>query len=75
MENMTELERKFIMMSRIAVELSKKGLHASVDIDPDNSYSHLFVHCMGLGNSVVEHLYSSECTESELLEWWSAIED
>ncbi|AUR90723.1 hypothetical protein VPHK359_0084 [Vibrio phage K359] len=72
MENMTELERKFIMMSRIAVVMHKKGMVASVTMhgefagfsvqDPDDGYK------------IIENLYDYEITEQELLDWWSAIE-
>lgn len=73
MENMTEIERKFIMMSRIAVILRKSGLVSSVTLQGDfavmdvldgmDSYEH------------VSSIYDREITEQELLEWWSAIED
>jgi len=72
MENMTELERKFIMMSRIAVILRKSNLVSSVTLHGDfavmdvldemDSYEH------------VSSIYDREITEQELLDWWRAIE-
>ncbi|CAM0047357.1 hypothetical protein VPHK435_0082 [Vibrio phage K435] len=71
-QGMTELERKFIMMSRIAVVMHKKGMIATVALhvgfasislqDPNNGYE------------IIENFYDHEITEQELLDWWSAIE-
>lgn len=72
---MDETERKFIIMSRIAVALRRKGLHCSVDIQPSN-YCNIYVTKHDGDDCVIVARVSSYCaTESELLDWWSAIEN
>lgn len=71
MTNMSELENKFIMMSRIAVLLARKGIQSSVSLTDRSCL--LFVH-YGVDGDVVECLYDTDCTEEELLNWWSIIE-
>lgn len=72
---MDETERKFIIMSRIAVALRRKGLYCSVDIQASNfCFLTVFRHDKG-GCVIVEKAESSNTTESELLDWWSAIEN
>lgn len=72
MENMTELERKFIMMSRIAVALHCKGLVTSVNLHCD--FASILVHDPSDNYTIIEHLCDDKITEQELLAWWSAIE-
>lgn len=72
---MNETERKFIIMSRIAVALRRKGLYPSVSIHHGGYYCNIYVtkHDGDVCESVAD--VSSDATEAELLEWWSAIEN
>ena len=73
---MDETERKFIIMSRIAVALRRKGLHCSVDIhDSDFCCLTVFLHAQGKCVIVEKTEFNNKPTESELLDWWSAIEN
>lgn len=67
---MSELERKFIIMSRIAVALNRKGLIVSVTIIDD----FCSINVQASDNTCIEDIRSFETTESELLDWWSEIE-
>ncbi|CAM0025562.1 hypothetical protein VPH95E331_0084 [Vibrio phage 95E33-1] len=71
MENMTELERKFIMMSRIAMQLAQRGLIAGATHYGD--FCAISVQCSKTF-TVLEDVNSFNSTEQELLNWWSAIE-
>lgn len=74
--SMDETERKFIIMSRIAVALRRKGLHCSVTIQESNYCDlYAFLHTSDGECEVVEKVYSYSATEAELLDWWSAIEN
>ena len=68
---MTELERKFIMMSRIAVQLVRKGLIAGATHYGD--FCSINVQCSKTFD-VLEDVSSNHATEQDLLDWWSAIE-
>lgn len=72
---MDETERKFIIMSRIAVALRRKGLHCSVDIHPSD-FCCLTVFLLTQGEcEIIEKTESKKTTEAKLLDWWSAIEN
>lgn len=72
---MDETERKFIIMSRIAVALRRKGLHAALSIQPSN-YCNIYVTKHDGDDCVsVADVSSYDATESKLLDWWSAIEN
>lgn len=72
---MDETERKFIIMSRIAVALRRKGLVCSITIH-QSGYCNIFVAKHdGDGCVSVDHVTSYGATEAELLDWWSAIEN
>ena len=62
--HMTELENKFIMMSRIAVALTRKGLLPSVYLRPN--LCNIVIQCDKC-YSVIEDLTSRDCTEAVLL--------
>ena len=70
MANMSELENKFIMMSRIAILLNRKGFTSSVYLSNSGPCS-LITH---FDDEIVESIYSWDVTEEELLNWWSIIE-
>lgn len=72
---MTELERKYITMSRIAVLLQRKGLTVSTMICDDfcNMYVHLYNKETDT-NTIVNEIWDSKITEKELLDWWSVLE-
>ena len=76
MENMTELERKFILMARIAVALNRKGVNAGVNFVEGGESCCLTVRLANCDdeNYQIETHFDFERTEAELLEWWSAIE-
>jgi hypothetical protein len=69
---MTEVERKFIMMARIGNLLTRKGL--IVAVSNFGKFCHISVQDGG-NNEVIEMKSSHEITEEELLDWWSAIEN
>lgn len=72
---MDETERKFIIMSRIAVALRRKGLHCSADIQStDFCCLTVFLHTQG-ECEIIEKTESKKTTEAKLLDWWSAIEN
>lgn len=74
---MNELENKFIIMARIAVALSRKGIFANVGMHEDGFAvlnAALTSYKVGSEEYTVETVFSNSVTESELLEWWSAIE-
>lgn len=68
---MDELDNKFIIMARIAVELRKVGLICSSSLF--DSFCYICVQFGSGINGVVESLYDYEVTEEELLSWWDAI--
>lgn len=68
---MNELHNKLIMFSRIAVELHKKGMNSTVTICENVALISVFEE----DGRLLETVYSSQVTESDLLEWWSAIEN
>lgn len=69
MSEIKELERKFIIMSRIAAALGRKGFIVSLMILP-NSLS-MFIHFDG---EVVDDFDEYNITEAELLQWLDIIE-
>jgi hypothetical protein len=72
---MDETERKFIIMSRIAVALRRKGLHCSITIH-QSGHCNIFVAKHDGDDCVsVDYVASCDATESELLDWWSVIEN
>ena len=73
---MTTLERKFIIMSRIAVALQRKGICAGVDFLPDLSACSIVVRLSKISDPsyVCETIFDFERTEQELLDWWAEIE-
>lgn len=73
-----EIERKFIIMSRIAISLSSKGLIADVTIYPSECNAGSFCQIIvqdAESTCVLEFRNSNQATEQELLDWWSAIEN
>lgn len=75
---MDETERKFIIMSRIAVLLSRKGLIAGLTIYPSECNAGSFCQISiqdAKSIAVLESLDNHQVTEQELLDWWSAIEN
>lgn len=73
-----EIERKFIIMSRIAVLLSRKGLIAGVTIYPSECNAGSFCQISvqdAKSIAVLESLDDHEVTKQELLDWWSVIEN
>lgn len=72
---MTELERKFIIMARISVALSRKGIWSSVSMH-EAGFAVIDVRKGSYFDEdfSVEPTFSNHITESELLEWWSEIE-
>lgn len=76
MENMTELERKFILMARIANAFNRKGINSSVSYIDDTEHCAITVRLSHHKeeNYQIEHISSLEVSEGQLLEWWAAIE-
>ena len=76
MENMTELERKFILMARIANAFKRKGINSSVSYIDDCEACSITVRLSHHKeeNYQIEHITSIEVSEEQLLEWWAAIE-
>lgn len=76
MENMTELERKFILMARIANAFKRKGISSSVGYIDDFDACAITVRLSHHKeeNYQLEHITSLEISEEQLLEWWSAID-
>lgn len=75
---MNEVERKFIIMSRIAVLLGRKGLIAGVTIYPSECNAGSFCQISvqdAESSAVLEARNDNYATEAELLDWWSAIEN
>jgi len=68
---MSELERKFIILSRISVALHRKGFSATVGIL--NDFAHINV--QDKNHDTVEHMLTTDLTESQLLDWWSKLEN
>lgn len=73
---MTTLERKFIIMSRIAVALQRKGICAGVDFVDGNDHCCLTVRLSSAeeDNYQIDTYFDFERTEQELLDWWAEIE-
>lgn len=74
---MNEHERKFIILSRIAVLLSRKNFTVNVGMNSHQEYSDVWVHYYsqeGGSSEIVEHFNVCSKTESELLEWHAEIE-
>lgn len=69
---MTEVERKFIMMARIGNLLTRNGL--IVSLSNFGGFCSIAVQDSE-SNKVLEDKTSSQLTEQELLDWWSAIEN
>ena len=76
MENMTELERKFIIMARIAVALNRKGVNSGVNFVDGGNMCCLTVRLASCDdeNYQIETHFDFERTEEELLKWWAAID-
>lgn len=76
MENMTELERKFILMARIANAFKRKGINSAVSYVDDSKDCAITVRLSHHKeeNYQIEHISSLEVSEEQLLEWWSVIE-
>lgn len=73
---MDETERKFIIMSRISVALHRKGIFASVGMHEDGfAVLDVSLNSYKCDDYSVETVFSEWVTESELLAWWSAIEN
>ena len=71
-----ETERKFIIMSRIAVALRKKGIFATIGMHEDGfAVLHVALNSYKCDDYSVETIFSHNVTEAELLDWWSAIEN
>jgi hypothetical protein len=72
---MTELERKFIIMSRISVALARKGIFSSVTMHEGGFCLISFgLNSYKSEDYVRDDVYSNRCTEAELLEWWAEVE-
>lgn len=72
---MTELERKYITMARIAVLLQRKGLTVSTMLCDD--YCNMYVHLYNKEtdtSTIVNEIWDHKITEKELLDWWSVLE-
>lgn len=72
---MTELERKFIIMSRISVALWRKGIASCVNMHQDG-FCAITVMLGSYKSESFNHDFvtSYEATEAELLEWWAEVE-
>lgn len=72
---MTELERKYIMMARIAVLLQRNGLSVTTMLFDD--YCNMFVSLYNKEtdtSTIVNEIWDHKITEKELLDWWSVLE-
>lgn len=69
---MKMMEIKFMLMSRIALHLQRKGLSESVTIDGKVHFAHLVVQ---LDCEVIEWVYAGDTTEQDLMKWLEVLEN
>lgn len=74
---MSVTENKFIIMSRIAVLLRRKGLHPSLSFQPSGYLNlHVVIHDgLGIRCWTLDSIDADDVTEIDLLNWLGVLEN